>query len=236
MLSATLERVPSKQASGPLSGDEVGMLAEASLSDAVELIKEARHLFAQKMYPRSYSVARLAGEEVGKCQLAVGMAGKHDAVAAYWKEWWRTFYSHGPKLARSAIAATQLLPVELIDSFLSILEPALNDQRREAGFYVDYVAGKPRGPSDAITAQVAFDAINCMGSVILSYDDHFSDGGLAEFFTLAHINDAIAMRAALGTRDREVIGATWAKTTGASAEDEFLNFLMGLYENDARDR
>jgi AbiV family abortive infection protein len=100
--SATLCVVPTKKASGLLTAEQLGAIAEVSLENAAYLIGEARGLIATGAVARSYSLAVLAAEEFGKCQLAVGSVGREAEQADYWKEWWSVFYGHGPKLARAA--------------------------------------------------------------------------------------------------------------------------------------
>jgi AbiV family abortive infection protein len=151
--------VSRKRQKGPLTPKQLGEVAEASLANAADLIGEARALFEAGAVARAYSLAVLAGEEFGKCQLAIGSVGRDTAGDDYWRDWWAVFYGHGPKLAQAAFIANQFLSMELVEAFLRILEPALEDQRREVGFYVDVVAGGAVSPATAIDAEEARDAI-----------------------------------------------------------------------------
>jgi hypothetical protein len=63
--SVRLEAVPRKKASGSLTGAQLGAIAEASLANAAELMREARLLIEDGAAARSYSLAVLAAEEFG---------------------------------------------------------------------------------------------------------------------------------------------------------------------------
>lgn len=137
--------MPRRKSSGPLTAEQLAVIAEASLANAVELISEARLLHDAGAYPRSYSLAVLAAEEFGKCQLATGTLGQSVDDAKYWKEWWVVFYGHGPKLTR-AVATSLFLTDELKAKFIALLETATKQQRREVGFYLDVREGQPTSP------------------------------------------------------------------------------------------
>ena len=191
--------VPNKKASGPLTPEQLATLAEASLSNAVALIAEARGLLVAGATARAYSIAILAGEEFGKSQLAAGAVGRVAETAGYWKSWWRDFYGHGPKLARAALNARMFLPTELVKGFSSTLERALKEQRRETGFYVDVVDGRPVSPVDAVDHGEAQAAIESFGAVIDGYAELFSGDGIAQAFVESH-QAAQEMRSALNSR------------------------------------
>ncbi len=223
-------RVPNKKASGPLSAIELATLAEASLTNATAIVGEARMLHDAGSIPRSYSLAVLAAEEFGKCQLAVGTLGRRpkdaEAEAAYWKEWWGIFYWHGPKLVRAAGMAGQLLPVGLIEPFIRHLEAALRTQRRESGYYVDVVDGQVVSPMDAIGREEAAEAIQCFSIVIEAYADMFREVGLATAYLEQHDGKGRDMREALASRDPDRVRSTWEATIGNPIDEERLKDIV----------
>ena len=194
-----LAAVPRRKSSGPLTAEQLGVIAEASLANAGELISEARLLHDTGAYPRSYSLAVLAAEEFGKCQLATGTLGQSVDDANYWKEWWAAFYGHGPKLTR-AVATSLFLTDELKTKFIALLETAIKQQRREVGFYLDVLEGQPTSPRDAIGPEEAAEAIMCFGEVIDVYASAFSETGIAKAYLDAHQGSAPEMRAAIRSR------------------------------------
>ena len=205
------------------------MIAEASLANAEELIGEARLLHDVGAYPRSYSLAVLAAEEFGKCQLATGTLGQSLDDAHYWKNWWAAFYGHGPKLTR-AVATSLLLTDELKSRFIVLLGTAIKQQRREVGFYLDVRDGQPTSPGDAIGPEEAAEAIMCFGEVIDMYASAFSEEGIAKAYLDSHQGPAPEMRAAIRSRDAERIRDTWESTTGLRPDDAMLAEIMRMLE------
>lgn len=210
--------MPKKKASGPLGREQLANLAEASLHGAVVLIADAMDLYQRGSVPHAYATAILAGEEFGKCQLAVGTIGSGAKGSDYWREWWATFYGHGPKLARAAHLAAAWVPTALVDAFVRLMDAALTTQRREVGLYVDIVDGEVVTPGDAISDQEAREAIEVFGSVIDLYDRMFKPTGLARAM-LKSQPQAETMRAALDSRDLEAVREAWKETTGEPASD-----------------
>jgi AbiV family abortive infection protein len=224
--------MPRKKAGGPLTAEQLGAIAEMSLANASELIAEARGLLEADAIARSYSIAVPAGEEFGKCQLAIGTVGRGPEDANYWKEWWSVFYGHGPKLARAAALATRFLPVELVETFVTILESGLKQQRRESGFYVDFAEGRPLSPAEAIKPQEALGAIRCFGTMIDLYATVFENVGLAQAFQNVDAGRAREMRPAVESRDRERIRNTWEGTIGRRPDDVEIHRIMALLDDD----
>jgi AbiV family abortive infection protein len=221
--------VAKKKASGPLSAEQLAAIAEAALSNSVRLIADARALFEVGSFARAYSLAVHAGEEFGKSQLAIGSIGRTTADAGYWKDWWRTFYGHEPKLASAASIAQRLVPDELLQPFVALLEAALGEQRRETGFYVDVADGAPLSPDEQITPREARNAVDSFGAVIDFYAAMFEDEGLANaFLRLTHDGSAAAMRAALESLDRQQIREAWSTRAGRRLDDAELDMIMSM--------
>ena len=218
--------VSSKRSSGPLTATQLSEIAEASLLNARQLISLARDLLSAGIFSTAYSIGVVAGEEFGKCQLAVGSVGLSGADDVYWTEWWKTFYSHGPKLVRAAQAAPVLLPDALMESFVSILEPALREQRRERGFYVEVVNGEIETPSVAISESEAEELVKCFSFVIEGYVSWLGGGSLAEVFIEADSGPAVEMRSALLTGDTEHIRNVWQASTGQPMDEAILSAFL----------
>jgi AbiV family abortive infection protein len=205
------------------------VIAEASLANAVELISEARLLHDAGAYPRSYSLAVLAAEEFGKCQLATGTLGQSIDEPNYWKEWWVVFYGHGPELIR-AVATSLFLTDESKAKFIALLETATKQQRREVGFYLDVREGQPTSPRGGIDPEESAEAIMSFGEVIDVYASAFSEMGIAQAYLDAHHGPAPEMRAAIRSRDAERIRDTWESTTGVRPDDSMLAEIMKTLE------
>jgi AbiV family abortive infection protein len=218
--------VAKKRSSGPLTANQLCGIAEASLLNARQMISLARNLFVEGEYSTAYSIGVVAGEEFGKCQLAVGSVGLSDADDDYWKEWWKVFYSHGPKLVRAAQTAPVLLPAELMESFVSLLGPALRDQRRERGFYVEVVDGVVEIPEVAISESEAEALVNCFSWVIEGYASWLNGRSLSSVFMEANAGPAIEMRLALSTGDEEHIRKVWRASTGQPIDEAVLNQFL----------
>jgi AbiV family abortive infection protein len=88
------------------------------MANAVVLLADARRLAEAGSVATAYSIAILAGEEFGKCQIAIGAAGRVDPSDEYWRDFWRAFYSHADKLARAAHVMASWLPPELVERFI----------------------------------------------------------------------------------------------------------------------
>ena len=220
--------VPSKsfKARGPLSPEQLGDVAEASMANAVVLLADARRLADAGSVASAYSMAILAGEEFGKCQVAIGAVGHVDPGDGYWRDFWRAFYGHADKLARAAHIMYSWLPYELVERFVGVLKPALEQQRREAGLYVDVVNGVAVTPDERITEDEATDALETIGAILELYSAMFSDENpLAEAFAQAR-PEALRMRAAIESRDRDEIRRVWRETTGRTLDDDKLDSML----------
>jgi AbiV family abortive infection protein len=220
--------VPSKssKACGPLDPEQLEDVAEASMANAVVLLADARRLAGAGSVATAYSMAILAGEEFGKCQVAIGAVGRVDPSEDCWRDFWRAFYGHAAKLARAARIMYRWLPKELVERFVGVLKPALEQQRREAGLYVDVVNGVAVTPDERITEDEATDAIETIGAVLGLYSAIFStENPLAEAFARSR-PQALRMRAAIESRDREEIRRVWHETTGRALGDAELDSML----------
>jgi len=196
------------------------------MANAVVLLADARRLAEAGSMATAYSMAILAGEEFGKCQVAIGAVGRIEPGDNYWKDFWRSFYGHADKLARAAHIMYDWLPPELVERFVGVLKPALEEQRREVGLYVDVVHGVAVTPGERITEAEAVDAIETIGAILDLYSAMFSDeDSLSTAFEQA-VPQALRMRAAIESRDREEIRRVWRDTTERTLDDEELDSML----------
>lgn len=196
------------------------------MANAVVLLADARRLAEAGSVASAYSMAILAGEEFGKCQIAIGAVGHVDAGDAYWRDFWRSFYGHADKLARAAQIMYSWLPHDLVAQFVGVLKPALEQQRREAGLYVDVVNGVALTPDERITGAEATGALDTIGAILELYSAIFSDEKpLADAFAQAR-PEALRMRKAIESRDREEIRRVWLETTDRGLDDDELDSML----------
>ena len=202
------------------------LLASATLTNSVALIEDAKRLIAAESWPRAYSLAVLAAEEFGKSQLLIGTIGREREPPEYWKEFWKDFYSHGPKLTRTGFHAANFLPEELITTFVKYFDSALRDQRRELGLYVDFRNGRALLPADSISKVEAEEVCDVFSEVILGYARNFEAVPLTEALEAAG-NEALEMRAALESNDADMIAQTFLRTTGHPMPETMLRLYVG---------
>jgi AbiV family abortive infection protein len=203
-LLTTLSPVPSQRASGPLTDEQLAALAGASLQSAVVLISDALDLHKLGSVPHAYATAILAGEEFGKCQLAVGAVGhiasaEEAAEDRYWRQFWTSFYGHGQKLIRTAWIAKAWIADELVDAFVALLDGALFSQRREAGLYVDVIDGVVVTPGKAISEAETGEALDVIGGVIAAYRSILVPASLSSCCSRDRMRSGCALPSKVGT-------------------------------------
>jgi len=218
-----------RRESRPLNDEQLASLAKACLTNSVNLIGLSEDLLQMGHVPRAYSIAITAGEEFGKAQIAIGRIGDSFANEVTWKNWWRVFYSHDSKLTSALFIAHLFVPNDALGSFVSAMEPALREHRREWGLYVDVVNGSPRTPDEAISYDEARHLIDILSQVITSYatispPDHL-DRQLADAVGVGR-----EMRAALESRDLNIIRRTWEATTGNAMDEELVEWMAARWE------
>jgi AbiV family abortive infection protein len=196
------------------------------MANAVVLLADARRLAEAGSLATAYSMAILAGEEFGKCQVAIGAVGHIEPGDDYWRDFWRAFYGHADKLSRAARIMCDWLPSELVERFVGVLKPALEEQRREVGLYVDVVNGVVVTPDARITEAEATDAIETIGAILDLYSAMFSDENPLSTALAQARPQALRMRAAIESRDREEIRRVWRETTEHTLDDEELDSML----------
>jgi hypothetical protein len=108
---------------------------------------------------------------------------------------------------------------------------AIKEQRREAGLYVDVVNGVALTPDERITEAETFDAIETIGTILEFYSAMFSGRNpLADAFAQAR-PEALRMRMAIESRDREEIRRVWRDTTDSALDDDELDSMLEFLES-----
>jgi AbiV family abortive infection protein len=217
--------VPPHKVSGPLSPEAMRSLAWATLKNSVALMEDALILIEAESWPRAYSIAVLAAEEFGKNQLLIGTIARDNEPPEYWKEFWKDFYAHKAKLARTGFHAANFLPEELISTFIEHFDAAFRDQRRELGLYVDFRDGNPILPADSISKEEAMVVCQVFAEVILGYASLCEVAALDEALEAAS-DPAAEMRAALDSGDADLIAQTFLKTTGHPMPERILRLYL----------
>jgi AbiV family abortive infection protein len=127
--------------------DEFLALYRSAHNNAIELLQEAEILFEKERYPRAYSLAFTALEEIAKSQLAA------DVFTGFIeeKELWESFRDHRKKIGRMAWATEDAKRyLDLLDGEdIEIEKPTFAG--RMDGMYVNLNNGKVSGPSDVIS-------------------------------------------------------------------------------------
>ncbi|GGU45818.1 AbiV family abortive infection protein [Lentzea flava] len=178
----------------PLTPTELDQLGQAALSNALELLADARLLFEAERWPRAFALATLAGEEVGKYEACRQAASNPPADDAAWKTFWKDLRDHKPKFAT--------MSGPLVDS-ISAHYPAysaegrkrwdwvrttltdrnsdlakLADKNKMAAFYVDFDDDSVSVPNEIVHRVNAENMINMVSRAIAYLPPQSSSAGL----------------------------------------------------------
>ena len=133
--------------------DDLLKLAEAALSNAADLLADARLLAGAGRFPRAHALATLACEELGKSRQCLSNIWLPRPPKAFWE----AFTSHAGKL--SHVQADAVLdsgaPARSPRAFrlhVSQVTRAAH-QRKLRGLYVGYADGKPELPGEITGAE-----------------------------------------------------------------------------------
>lgn len=128
--------------------EDLRSLAEAALSNAGDLLADARLLADAGRFPRAHALATLACEELGKEQ---------DCLHAMWalsaeKNFWAGFTNHAEKLvtAQVHVILESSDPIRSVNLFNERVRQGSRFAHRSKlrGLYVDYADGSLQLPSD----------------------------------------------------------------------------------------
>lgn len=147
-----------------LTVDELAIGRENALSNARELVQEAKVLLDHTFFARAIFLSSIAGEEIGKYLLLSGSIYMLIAGKLHWKSFWKSFRSHAHKLKSIMITEILLSPPTGADekrkdmAEMKQVARAL-ERGKQLSLYVDHVEGAFRIPSENFTEEMAQDAI-----------------------------------------------------------------------------
>jgi AbiV family abortive infection protein len=132
--------------------DDLLKLVQAALSNARDLLTDARLLADAGSFPRAHALATLAFEEQGKSQLCTLVLASRSSVDIDPQDFWEDFNDHKMKLRRVLGFDGMFLhePASSLAEYLKghASEPSDTHQRKMRGMYVDYRDGAVLVPSD----------------------------------------------------------------------------------------
>lgn len=130
-----------REAEGPpLTKEELGSLSLKSYENAVELVSEAELLFAHSHFARTLFLSQIAGEELGKCFIALTaipfvILGKID-----WPHFWWRFRNHNEKLTSVHFFEDLALQPDLPDFSAIQSQVSMLDKGKLASLYSDVMS------------------------------------------------------------------------------------------------
>ena len=211
---------------GPLTPEQLGELASATLTNSVELLRDAEGLAIFGRYPRAYSLAVLAAEEFGKHMMCFGAGGRESVDPDAWPTFWRKFLSHNPKYENAASMAMASLPPEASAQFAERFHEhvSADQKRRLGGFYVDWKDGAIVTPDSVVTEGLVSDLLSVFTTVIYSWADNWRGTDFGELFKQAESSASIVQKALLTSDPHEVVKA-FRETLGPSDIEWFRSFV-----------
>lgn len=145
--------------------EDLRRLAEAALSNAAELLADARLLAEAGRFPRAHALATLACEELGKEQQC--LVAMHSLFAE--SKFWPGFTNHRGKLAHAQTFSVLHSgePVNSVNLFNERVRQGSRsaNERKFRGLYVDYVDGALQLP-DEITDHETWQLIDQAQAVL----------------------------------------------------------------------
>jgi AbiV family abortive infection protein len=156
----------------PLSPRELATFAQAALTNATELLSDAKVLLDAQRWPRAYALAVLAAEEYGKFHACVHATRLGPDSAENWNAFWKNLAWHGAKFDKWHAALVDIGHYGTLyqdwleawstrDTFNQI---ALGGKL--AALYVDFKDGVALEPRDVLTAEDAKRMVALVDKVI----------------------------------------------------------------------
>lgn len=158
---------------GPLTPEQLGELASATLTNSLDLLHDAEGLAIFGRYPRAYSLAVLGAEEFGNHMMCFGAVGREQVDPDTWSTFWKKFLKHDPKYENAAAMAASFLPPEDNARFAERFQEhvSADQKRRLAGLYVDWKDGAVVTPDSVVTPELVSDLLHVFTTVIYSWAD-----------------------------------------------------------------
>ena len=139
-----------------LTLEEIELGRAKALANAHALVEEARILFKTKHYPRSYALAHLACEELGKVMMLVSIGIESRLGTANWSKFWKRFRSHKAKTKNILGLDYLVSPIRSDNSdveqyWKDITENVhVFEDLKLACLYSDYISGNFISPSEIV--------------------------------------------------------------------------------------
>lgn len=162
----------SSSAKPPLTPSQLATLARAALTNATDLLSDAKVLLDAQRWPRAYALAVLAAEEYGKFHTCLHATRLDPDSAENWNAFWRSLAWHGAKFDKWHAALVDIghygtLYEEWLEAWSN--RETLNQISlggKLAALYVDFKDGVALQPRDAFTAENAEQMVALVDKVI----------------------------------------------------------------------
>jgi AbiV family abortive infection protein len=219
--------------------DDLLRLASAAISNARELLDDARRLVEVRSFPRAHALATFAFEEQGKSQLCLLVWVLPSSIEVGSAPFWDEFYSHRKKIERVSSFDDLFLrePSRPVSEFLEhhVEESRGTHLRKVRGLFVDYEHdhNAVQVPSD-IAEQEAVELIDRVDASlrfveVISTPEMFTALRLLPEFDLGFLQETAqiitaADADAIAARFREVLKAAVAgvMASGLPTPDELI--------------
>lgn len=149
----------------PLSLDQLKIARQKALTNARELVEEAKLLFEKEHWARALFLSQIAGEEIGKYILLSSTAVNLIAGdEIQWSKFWKRLTSHREKQTMITYIEDILLDQPFSDDlshYFKELEKQVNDMEvfKQKSLYCDFTLDFPHSPSDVVTKEIAENAL-----------------------------------------------------------------------------
>jgi len=125
-----------------LSKEELRLLALKAYENAVELVEDAELLFANSRFSRCLFLSQIAGEELGKCYIALTAIPVVVQKSIDWPHFWSRFRHHKNKLTSVHAFEDLMLSEQLPDMAEIQRQVAVMDLGKMRALYSDVLEEK----------------------------------------------------------------------------------------------
>jgi AbiV family abortive infection protein len=156
----------------PLTPGQLATFAQAALTNATELLSDAKVLLDAQRWPRAYALAVLAAEEYGKFHTCVHATRLDPDSAEDWSTFWKSLAWHGAKFDKWHAALVDVghygtLYEEWLEAWSTrdtLNQIALGGKL--AALYVDFTNGAAIEPRHSFAAEDARRMVALVDKVI----------------------------------------------------------------------
>ena len=154
-----------------LSIEQIRVLSDYCLQNALELASEAKLLFENKKYARSFFLSLLALEETSKRDILWEAIFLGEDDEKQWKSFWKKFRNHDVKIARMLKDYISIrsnwkgnTPSDIFDKYFREMKRAEGEAKeinlvKQSAMYVGIVGGEAVSPSQVISRKAASEAL-----------------------------------------------------------------------------